>query len=416
MFTRPCKYMKKALTSMLVALMLLASLSACSQSTTTFTDQTPIKIGYSTSLTGQFANDGKALQQGLVLWAEGVNQRGGLLGRPVTLVGLDDGSDPKRVTANYQTLIDKDHVDLLFGPYSSLLTKPAASVAHQHHAAMFAPTGNAPSIFNLHFDNIFVVTLPSKQNLQAFSYYILSLPQSMRPQTAAYVSVSSPFTTPQVSASASILESPEGTLKTVYSKVPYETNANIPQMAKQIAQSKADVVVLGTSGLEDCLSFIKEFKAEHYNPKAIVSTSGPEEGSQFLNALGASTAEGVFAPNSGWYAHAATYQNTQFVQAYVAKYGGSPEDISTTTSEAYSAGQLLEQAVTQTHSLDNATLIKALHTNVFNSLQGPLRFDPDGGNTIGIPTLFQWLQGQFVPVYPFTNAQANPEYPKSTWS
>jgi branched-chain amino acid transport system substrate-binding protein len=411
--TCPCKHIEKALSSMLVAFMLLASLSACSQSTTSFTDQTPIKIGYSTSLTGQFSADGKALQQGFALWAEAVNQRGGLLGRPVKLVGLDDGSTPARVTANYQTLIEKDHVDLLFGPYSSLLAVPAAVVAHQHNdTALFAPTGNAPSVYKKHFDNIFVVTLPSQQNLQAFSYFILSLPQNMRPQTAAYVSVSSPFTTPQVSASTAILEP---TLRTVYSKVPYETNANIALMAKQIAQSKADVVVLGTSGLADCLTFIKAFKAEHYNPKAIVATSGPDEGAQYINAVGSSTAEGMFTPNSGWYPHAATYQNAQFVQAYIAKYGGSSQDISSTTSEAYAAGQLLEQAVTQTHSLDNATLIKALHSNTFNSLQGTLRFDADGANTIGIPNLFQWLQGQLVPVYPFTNAQANPEYPKSSW-
>lgn len=66
--------------------------------------QTPLKIGYSASLTGMYSGQGKALVQGFQLWRDTVNKNNGLLGHPLVLDGLDDGSNPKQVTANYQKL------------------------------------------------------------------------------------------------------------------------------------------------------------------------------------------------------------------------------------------------------------------------------------------------------------------------
>jgi branched-chain amino acid transport system substrate-binding protein len=89
----------------------------------------PIKIGVSLSLTGDFSADGKAFQQGYQLWAKTINAKGGLLGRKVTLDIVNDASSPVQVVTNYQKLISVDHVDLVFGPFSTLLTKAASQAA-----------------------------------------------------------------------------------------------------------------------------------------------------------------------------------------------------------------------------------------------------------------------------------------------
>src|SRR5947209_2663237 len=96
----------------------LAGLSACGQGTATVTGN-PIVIGLSLSSSGDFADDGRAMQQGYQLWADTVNKGTGLLGRPVTLDIIHDNSDPKQVQANYEKLITKDHVNILFGPFST---------------------------------------------------------------------------------------------------------------------------------------------------------------------------------------------------------------------------------------------------------------------------------------------------------
>ena len=400
---------QKTLSLVLVSILILTLLSACEQSSS-LSNQLPIRIGYSASLTGAFSEDGRALQQGFELWRDIVNSKNGLLGRPVQLIGLDDNSDVNKVKANYQRLINQDHVDLLLGPYSSLLTIPAAVIAHNAHKVLFAPTGNAQGMFAKHFGNVFVVLPPSIEYLNAFSFFILSLPKSIRPHTVAYVSVDSPFATPQVEAAKKLIGD---NLQSVYAPPPYPANSDVTPVALQIARSQADVVILGTSGLKDSISFIKAFKKLHFNPKAIVETSGPDEGALFLKAVGANNAEGVFAPNAGWYAGDASYQSDEFTQAYLAKYGGSLQDISSTTAKAFGATQILEQAVDQANALDDPTLTQVLHADTFNTIQGPVRFDTDGANTIGVPNLFQWRQGKFLLVYPFDNAQLNPQYPRA---
>jgi branched-chain amino acid transport system substrate-binding protein len=64
----------------------------------------PIVIGASVSLTGDFSADGQA-SRGYELWMTDVNRAGGLLGRPVKLIFLDDKSDPTQGSTNVQQLI-----------------------------------------------------------------------------------------------------------------------------------------------------------------------------------------------------------------------------------------------------------------------------------------------------------------------
>jgi branched-chain amino acid transport system substrate-binding protein len=121
-------------------------------------------IGASLSLTGDFSADGQAFQKGYELWASDVNAQGGLLGRHVTLKILNDNSSPTQVQTNYQTLFSSDKVDLAFGPFSSLLTTPSASVAARYGYALVEGAGGAPSVFaspaNQSAHNVFDVSLP----------------------------------------------------------------------------------------------------------------------------------------------------------------------------------------------------------------------------------------------------------------
>src|ERR1700731_3065289 len=66
----------------------------------------PIKIGFSVSLTGGLASAGKAHLLSKQIWAEGVNARGGLLGRQVKLVYYDDQTNAATVPGIYAKLID----------------------------------------------------------------------------------------------------------------------------------------------------------------------------------------------------------------------------------------------------------------------------------------------------------------------
>ncbi len=418
-----------------IVVMILAGLSACSSGSsgggsTNFTNSTPITIGASFSNSGAFSDDGKAVEKGYQLWEKMVNSSGGILGRPVQLVILHDNSDPLQVTANYKTLIDKNHVNLVVGPFSTLLTNAAATVtdgSNDSHAvyALVEGSGGGPSVFDAHHNNIFSTSVPAAKNLETFADYILSLPRTLRPTTAAYATSDDPFTQPQLKIAETLMAN--GGIKTVYSNSglfstdgqPYPTeDANyvkdyIPKVAQKIVDSHAQVVLLGTQ-FPDAVAYLNVFKKDHYNPQAIIATAGPDQGQDFINAVGgAKYTEGIFVPNS-WYPQANNFQNQQMVNAYLAQYGGNENDINADVAEAFSVGQVLQQAITKIHSIDNTALINELHNDVFNGVQGPEEFPSNlyGQNSLALAYLFQWQAGNFIPVYPSSAAAQNPQFPK----
>ena len=425
---------RTSLSIVAVIVMILAGLSACAQDNTTtttptFSNQTPITIGTSLSSTKDFAQDGQSMEQGYRLWAKTINNNGGLLGRPVQLVIIHDNSDPAQVAANYDTLINKNHVNLVIGPFSTLLTKAAEKTVATSGYALIEGAGGGDSVFTNGWKNVFDVSLPVANNLTTFAYYILSLPASQRPRTVAYATSDDPFTQPQLVVAKQLLESAGVT--TVFNntgdgpcynqpycqpyqeaKSDYITHA-IPPVAEQIVKSHAQVVILGTL-LPDIQAYISIFKKEHYNPKALIATAGPDLGQDFIKAVGGvKYTEGVFVPN-GWYPEANNFQNAQMVQDYLAQYpGGAADQINADVAEAYSVGQVLEQVVTMTKSLVNAKIISALHSGApFNSVQGTVQFDPQGRNTSALSYLFQWQSGTLISVYPSSAAAENPEYPR----
>lgn len=396
--------------------MVLVGLSACDQSPSSgsaLNSLNPITIGISISTKGDFASDGNATEQGYQLWADTVNNTGGILGRPVKLVIINDNSDPTLVAKNYTTLITKDHVNLILGTFSSLLTKATIPVAAHYHYALLEGSGGAPSVFTTaqqnNFDGIFDTSVPVQNNLLTFAYYILSLPQSLRPKTAAYLTSDDPFTYPQIDTVRTLLE--HGGVTTVYHNQ-YPEGTNNTRWAQQVVQSGANIDILGTL-LPDLQTEIKVFKQNHYNPQAIIATAGPDAGQDFITAVGGTKyTEGVFVPN-GWYPQANNFGNADMVQAYITRYGGTADQINADVAEAYSAGQVLAQAIESIHSIDNGKLIARLHSGAaFNTVQGTAQFDSSGVNIQALAYMFQWQSSQFIPVYPLSVAAENPEYPR----
>ncbi len=418
MFRRCATWLRKALVTSATASLVLVFVVACGsgQSTTTTSNQnkTPVKIGISLSLTGDFSADGLAFQQGYQLWASDVNKNGGLLGRQVQLDILSDASSTDQVQTNYQTLINVHHDALVFGPFSTLLTKPASVVAARNGYAFVEGAGGGPSVFTQGLHNIFDVSLPVANNLVAFANYILALPASQRPTSVAYATEDDPFTQPQVDTARTVLE--QGGIKTAsYQVYPAETTDYTP-IADKIIASGAQVVVVGTL-LNDVSAFIHRFKQQHYNPQALIATAGPDQGSAFLNVIGGTqSAEGIMVPNGGWFAEASTPGNAQMVQEYVAKFGGTYDGISSDVAEAYSVGEVVQQAVTKIGTVDNTKLIAQLHSGAtYMTVQGPVKFDSTGQNTAATAYLFQWQGGNLIPVFPANVAQAKVEYPRPNW-
>ena len=398
-----------------ISVMLAAAIAACSSSGGSGGGtKSPVVIGASLSLTGQFSGDGQAFQKGYELWAKDQNAKGGLLGRPVKLDILNDASSPTQVVTNYQTLINTKHVTMLFGPFSSLLTSPAVQVAHRYGFAFVEGAGGAPAVFATKLDDLFDVSLPVKDALVPLVNWILSLPKSQRPATAAFPTSNDPFTQPQVQVAQQMLGA--AGIKSVYSKVFPAEPTQYKGIADQVVNSKAQMVVLGSVDIPTVAAFTQAFVQQHYNPKLFVSTAGPDQGAAYVHAVGGlGNTEGVMVPNA-WYGGSANPESKKMVGEYIAKYGGTASGVNADVAEAYSVGQVVAQAVAATGGFDQAKITRFLHSGVtLNSVQGPVKFDAVGQNTHATAFIFQWQHGKLVQVLPAGSGSSAVQFPKANW-
>jgi len=401
-----------------------ATLAACSSSSPSpsaspsAAAKAPIVIGASVSLTGDFSADGQAFKRGYELWMTDVNRAGGLLGRQVKLIFKDDKSDPTQGSTNVQQLITSDHVNLVFGPFSSLITGPTASVAARYGFAMIEGAGGAPAVFdtpsNKAKHNVFDVSYPIVAQYDPLVSWIKSLPAGQRPTSAAYPIIDNPFTIPPEQRAQRTLQG--AGIKTLYSKVIPAEAPDYRPAADQVAASGAQIVLLGSVDVPTVAAFMKAFQQQHYNPKIMAATAGPDQGGAFLSAVGKANATGIMTAN-GWYGGYNNPQSRVMVAEYIAKYGGTASDINSDVAEAYSVGQVAAQAVRATGGTDNAKIISYLHSGVtLTSVQGPVQFNSLGENLKPVVFVFQWQNGKYNQVLPVgAPGSGHIQFPKPSW-
>jgi len=371
----------------------------------------PLVIGASISLTGDFADPGKAVKAGYELWANTVNAKGGVLGRQVQLKIVDDTSSPTQVVTNYQNLINKDKVDLVFGPFSSLLTIPASQVAKRYRYAFLEPAGGGPKVFEQKLDNLFFVQpAPVVKQGDVFADWILSLPADKRPKTAAYTELDDPFATPIAENIRTRFEA--AGISTVYKQVyPAETQDFSPIMAK-VAAAKPDALVGGTQS-EDAYGQVKSLVQLKFSPQFMYLSNGANSPVEFPDKVGAANTTGIVS-SGDWFPTSTAPGSAEFAAAYVKAYGGTVQSIDNSSAEAYAVGQVLEEVARKTGKVDNATIIATLHQGSWPTLLGNLSWDATGAPS-GSFFLVQWQGGKLVPVFPTTGAQAAPVFPKPAW-
>lgn len=105
----------------------------------TATAQEKITIGQSAPLTGPTADVGRDIRDGAAAVFKKVNDAGGINGRKIELVTLDDGNDRKRAAANAKVLIDEKNAMALFGFGSATLSMDAIPQAEAKGMAFVAP-------------------------------------------------------------------------------------------------------------------------------------------------------------------------------------------------------------------------------------------------------------------------------------
>src|SRR4051794_34338368 len=115
-----------------------------------------IVIGQSAPLSGANAELGNDIKNGALAYFKKVNDAGGVHGRKIELVSLDDANQVPQAEANTKKLVEEQGVFALFGYASATLSRPALPIVEKHRVPFLAPfTGADPMrVFNKHVYNM----------------------------------------------------------------------------------------------------------------------------------------------------------------------------------------------------------------------------------------------------------------------
>ncbi|PHV13392.1 ABC transporter permease [Chitinimonas sp. BJB300] len=114
-----------------------------------------ITIGQSAALTGAAAELGKGVSRGANAYFDQINKRGGIHGRKIRLVTLDDGYEPERAALNTKKLLETEDAFALFGYVGTPTSNASLSQIKQSGVPFIAPYTGANSLRAPFIRNVF---------------------------------------------------------------------------------------------------------------------------------------------------------------------------------------------------------------------------------------------------------------------
>jgi ABC-type branched-subunit amino acid transport system substrate-binding protein len=134
----------------------------------------PIRLGMSAASTGAVAAQGYGMKVGAQAYFGKVNQQGGVHGRKVELVHLDDGYDPVKADANTRDLLDRQKVFALFGYVGTATAASALKVITNSDVPFIAPLTGAQKLRVPIDENIFNLRASYIDEAEMMIEYIVS--------------------------------------------------------------------------------------------------------------------------------------------------------------------------------------------------------------------------------------------------
>lgn len=336
----------------------------------------PVRIGLSMARTGPLSGAGKSGLVALELWRDDVNARGGLLGRPVEIVAYDDQSSPAATPGLYTKLVDVDHVDLLVAPYSTNLTAPLMPWAKQRDLLLignFALDANARIRHDKYFNN-----QPWASAHDAAAPF-LELCRKQGARTIAILAADAEFAQNIAGAVRAGLK--DAGLQSVYDQNYPPATVEFSSMLRAVRARNPDAVFVA-SYPTDSSAIIRSLREVGVGD-GVKLFGGGMVGLQYashLEALG-SLLNGVVNYTTWVPEKSMDFPGMRdFLQRYqerARRAGVDPLGFYLPPFD-YAIGQILEQAVRATHSLDHKVLARYLHANEVNTVVGRIRYGPTG--------------------------------------
>jgi branched-chain amino acid transport system substrate-binding protein len=397
----------------------------------------PIKIGTSLPLTGGRSVNGEKHRKGFVLCVEMINEKGGLLDRPVELIVSDNRSDAGTAIAQYERLINVDQVDLIFGTFSSALTYPVSSVTNKYNMVLPVPSGGSLRIWTQGYPHIFYFQQNNGEYLGRSISMLINerLSPDERPKTAAIVGAEDDIAN---SISAGLMglqiQNPGGEVlldlapgfladagvEVIYhEKWPEEGFSDWLTIANNIKRSEAELVIGLGSSPEEAVQLMRALKTVQAKPKMVYLSQGTQN--EYKEGLGdaaeATLHTGSWQEDVPWIGLIAGEEisNQEYQELFQERWDTPADEDS---AIPFAACQGMEQAVRATGTTDNLELSEWLHARTkedpVRTVLGPFQWDERGVTKDRSSLVTQWQGDELKLVFPTDEFEgaADLVYPK----
>jgi len=355
--------------AMTMRLVLIAAVALLTSAPAVAADDA-LTIGFTVSRTGKLNNDSTAQMRGFELWRDELNDRGGIQAGgkryKVNFVSYDDESANARVQQLYTRIINQDKAQFLFSPYSSGLVATAAIVSEQYGRIMLTTGAAEEKTYKLGNKNLFQVYSSADLYLAGA---IQALKELNPGAQIAFVYKDDPFSKAVLQSARKQAE--QAGLNTVLDEAYSPETTDFGPIINKVISAKADVL-LGGGHYPDGATLARQL----YDHKAglrwvtlLVAPDSPNFATLGEAAIGVSVPsqwepQVSFKPDFGPTA-------AEFTQRFQAKYGIEP---GYHAAGGYTAGLILQHAIEQAGSLDQAKVAGVLNNMDVTTMFGRTKF------------------------------------------
>ena len=240
-----------------------------------------IKVGFITSLSGPVSSLGIPYDKGI---KAGAAYKSEVAGRKITMISLDDASDPSTAARNARKLIEEDKVDVIIGTAGSPGALAIAAVARETKTPLISiANANLPGE-----EGAWMVTLPQPAPLMVSA--VVEKMKASGVKSVGYIGFSDAwgdlvYDALQKSAG------PAG-IKVIGNERYARADSSVAGQVLKIVAQKPDAVITGTSGTPGALPYLalaeRGYKGQIYGTHALINPD-------FVRVGGASV-EGLLAP------------------------------------------------------------------------------------------------------------------------
>lgn len=372
-----CKGKVAGATAALVAACLLLAVPALAADV--------IKIGVAGPHSGDLAPYGIPTKQAAEMYIAEVNAAGGIDGKQVELLPMDDQCKPE-IATNVATKLVSQGVSAVIGHVCSGATKAALGIYKDAKVIAISPSAtNPPLTQSGEYPNFFRTIAPDDEQGRLAADFVTD---ELDAEKVAIIHDKGDYGKGFADFARKFLEE-GGEAEIVMYEGITPGAMDYSAVVQQIRFKRADAVVFGGYHPE-ASKLVAQMKRRRVQADFI----GPDgvKGQGFLDIAG-ENAEGVYATGPMDVSEYAVNQKAK--AEYLEKYGKEP---GTFFDQGYAATQAIVNAIDVAGSTDYAAMTEALHNSYVETTVGKIKFDAKGdAEGVGF-SVYQVKNGQFVEV------------------